>query len=411
MPKFLPDLRGRVAWVILGCLVCQMGLGYGYTFGPLAPDIIAEFGWTRTMYSAARAPQLFVIALASPLIGFLTIRFGARRVLCVATLILSVAFGLLAGLQSLWQLYVLVALQGLAVAGLGDIAVGQAVSQWVRRGRGLALGIVYTGSNLGGALLTRATAEIAVEESWRIAFLAMGIGALVVILPFALFAVREPEQREQGVSEPSPDDGELESDQDLDLRAALHTRSFWILGVSLFTFFFYFLGMLEHLVLFLTDHGMPLEDAAGHFSNAILLGMASKVLFGFIADRLPKRTALLLDYGLLATSSVILLWLPDPAFMWAFVLSYGFSTAARDVIYPLIISHCFGLRYMAQIYGALMLALLPGGVLGPIFAAATHDALGSYQIAFTTFAGLNLLVIVALWLVRDERKYAASVVG
>ena len=68
MPKFLPDLRGRVAWVILGCLVCQMGLGYGYTFGPLAPDIIAEFGWTRTMYSAARAPQLFVIALASPLI-------------------------------------------------------------------------------------------------------------------------------------------------------------------------------------------------------------------------------------------------------------------------------------------------------------------------------------------------------
>ena len=66
---------------------------------------------------------------------------------------------------------------------------------------------------------------------------------------------------------------------------------------------------------------------------------------------------------------------------------------------------------MAQISGALMLALLPGGVLGPIFAAATHDALGSYQIAFTTFAGLNLLVIAALWLVRDERKYAASVVG
>ena len=31
---------------------------------------------------------------------------------------------------------------------------------------------------------------------------------------------------------------------------------------------------------------------------------------------------------------------------------------------------------MAQIYGALMLGLLPGGALGPIFAATIYDALG-----------------------------------
>ena len=58
-----------------------------------------------------------------------------------------------------------------------------------------------------------------------------------------------------------------------------------------------------------------------------------------------------------------------------------------------------------------MLALLPGGVLGPIFAAATHDALGSYQIAFATFAALNLLVIVALCAVRDERNHVVSVLA
>ena len=31
-----------MGWVLLGCLVCQMGLGFGYVFGPLAPDILVN---------------------------------------------------------------------------------------------------------------------------------------------------------------------------------------------------------------------------------------------------------------------------------------------------------------------------------------------------------------------------------
>ncbi len=87
-------------------------------------------------------------------------------------------------------------------------------------------------------------------------------------------------------------------------------------------------------------------------------------------------------------------------------MTYGFATAARDVVYPLIISRCFGVRYLAQIYGAVMLALAPGGALGPIFAAAVFDATGSYQVAFATFAALNLASLLALGFVRDERTGA-----
>ena len=38
------DLRGRALWVVLGCFVCQMGLGFGYSFGALAPEMLAELG-------------------------------------------------------------------------------------------------------------------------------------------------------------------------------------------------------------------------------------------------------------------------------------------------------------------------------------------------------------------------------
>ena len=387
--------------VVLGGLICQMGIGFGYVLGSLAGDIIGDLGWTRTMYSSARAPQLFVIALTSPIIGAATIRFGPRRVLTTAAILLGVAFLLLSEMKSIWQLYGLVVVMGFAVSGLGDITVGQAVSRWFTRRRGLALGIAYTGSNLGGAFLTRASGFVAEAESWRTAFFLMGLGAFVVLVPAALWLMRDPPTS----GDPSQED--LQSDSvdgdSMDLKQALRTRSFWILAFTLFSFFFYFIAMLEHLVLFLTDNGTPSAEARGWFSDAIFLGLASKVLLGWVADRLHQKATIVLDYSLLAVSSLLLLALPNETILPGFILSYGFATAARDVVYPLIINHCFGVRYMAQIYGGLMLALLPGGALGPIFAASIYDEFGSYAHAFQTFACLNLVAVFVLCFLRNER--------
>ncbi|MGH7859006.1 MAG: hypothetical protein ACREQY_16895, partial [Candidatus Binatia bacterium] len=57
-------------------------------------------------------------------------------------------------------------------------------------------------------------------------------------------------------------------------------------------------------------------------------------------------------------------------------------------------------RHLARIYGAIMLMLLPGGVLGPVFAGYAFDAFGSYRIAFTSFALLNVVAVAALALLR-----------
>jgi MFS family permease len=397
--------------VVLGCLVCQLGLGYGYVFGPLARDIISEFGWTRAQYSGARAPQLFVLAAMSPLVGVLTVRWGARPILILSSMLIGVCFFLFSQIQTLWHLYAVVLLLGLALAGVGDITVGQVVTQWIRRRRGLALGIVYTGSNLAGWLLVPIAVDIAERTDWRDALLQMSVAAFVVILPAALWLVRErrPPLIEPAVTMPADESGSgarAGAEGDLNLRQALRTRSFWILTATLFTFFFYFIGMLEHLVLFLTDQGMPLSDATFYFSTAIGFGLISKILLGALADLIPERASIVADYLLLALSSVVLLWLPDGRMIWVFLVSYGFATAARDVVYPLVINHCFGERYMAEIYGAMLLALMPGGALGPIFAAAIHDATGSYETAFGSFAVLNASAVGGLLLLRRERGRA-----
>ena len=82
---------------------------------------------------------------------------------------------------------------------------------------------------------------------------------------------------------------------------------------------------------------------------------------------------------------------------------FGFSYAARDVVYPLAIADCFGVRYLPTIYGALMVVLAPAGTLGPVLAGWCHDTTGSYELAFQLFAVVNLGVFASLFLLRRER--------
>ena len=89
--------------------------------------------------------------------------------------------------------------------------------------------------------------------------------------------------------------------------------------------------------------------------------------------------------------------------MGAFVVFFGFSYAARDVVTPLAIVDCFGVRYLPTIYGLLMMVLAPAGTLGSVLAGWCYDTTGSYDAAFQLFAVVNLLVFAALFLLRRER--------
>jgi nitrate/nitrite transporter NarK len=199
----------------------------------------------------------------------------------------------------------------------------------------------------------------------------------------------------------------VDDERDLDVRGALRTRSFWIVAAGLLGFWLYLYAMLQHFPLALVDAGVPREVAAARWSNTVLMGMFSKIAFGWIADRVPGKAPLLLDYALLAVSALLLLGVSGagaPA-IWGFVLVFGFSYAARDVVTPLIIAHCFGSKNLAEIYGVLMLTILVGP-LGGTFAGWVHDETGSYQLAFQAFAVLNFATFALLFAVRDERKPA-----
>jgi MFS family permease len=405
--SLLGDIWGRAALVVLGAFVCQWGLSFGYQNSPLLTRLTAELGWTRTEFTTfGDGWRIWVTALGHPLFGWLTLRFGGRPVLIGAVSSIALAGWGLSRMHSLWELMLWQTLLGFVQIGVSDMVTGQVVTEWVQRRRGLALGLVYAGPNASAAIMLSLVAWISTRYDWRQAYLYTGLGGALLLLPFAALAVRAPRAGEGAADAASARDRRSAgAASDLDLRAALRTRSFWSLAFNLFAFFVYFVAVVTHFVPHLQDQGMDVETAAGYYGTAVFLGVFSKPLYGLLSDlsseRVPARAGLLFITGLYTASAFLTLLLPDLWVLWSWIAAYGIASTARDVVYPLIIIDTFGVRHMAPIYGALMLALI-GGPLGGIAAANIHDRTGSYDGAFALFAGLNLLGFLALWLVRRE---------
>jgi MFS family permease len=384
--------------VVVACFVCQLGLGYTYLFSAVLPEATAELGWTRAQFSSGRVPYFVMTALGGLAAGHWTVRFGARPVLITGALALGGALALLSRMQTLAAFWVAQALYGVFMAGLGDVAIAGVLTAWLARGRGAAMGFVYAASNVAGFFVPQVFARGVESRGWRATLLAMGAAGAAAILPFAWIAGR----RAPGQARAHAARRGSASAPALELRAALATRSFWLLGFALVAFFFFFLGMNDAFVSFLLDLGMSRSDAATYYGLAVGAGGVSKLLAGALGDLLHPRATLIADYALLTLASALLLALPSQPLLIAFLIVYGFAIAARDVVYPLAISFAFGERTMPAIYGAVMLGLGFAGPLGSWFASRVRDLTGSYEPAFASFAALNLVVLASLFLVRRE---------
>lgn len=393
------ELTARSVLLVLGCLVCQMGAGYFYATRALAPEVIADLGWTRTMWSSGMAPMLLVSSVAQVFVGAACVRFGVRLVVVGAILLIGASALALATMQGLPQFYVAMVLLALGNAGIGDVSIGGVITRWFEKYRSIALGFAMVGTNLGAVVFVHAITSLSEDASWRKAAMIVVAGAMVVILPFALFVVRDPRPGEEGVpevlAEQSASSASLLSDasgSDLPFAAVLRRPAFWALFYALFCYSFIQLGLYDHLVLYLQDLGYARDEAANALELAVGAGIIAKLGAGVIAMRVPAPTAFFVNTAVLTLGIALVPFAGNAQILTLFGLLFGVTTSARDVLLPLAVADFFGVRSFSKNYGMMMLAFIPGGVLGPVLLARAHDVFGTYRPGFT---GSLMLLVVA----------------
>jgi MFS family permease len=152
------------------------------TLGLVMPILEQELGWTRSFTSGAAAIALLLMAAIAPFGGRLVDKQGSRAILMIGLGALAIGCFLVAVTAS--PLAFFLAFSGVAAVGFGLVAthvVSTAVEQEVTKNKGLATGIATSGSTGGQFVFVPLLAILVGSYDWRLAFVALGLGALVIM--------------------------------------------------------------------------------------------------------------------------------------------------------------------------------------------------------------------------------------
>jgi predicted MFS family arabinose efflux permease len=405
--KAEPKRGLHYAWIVAGItfLVMLVGAGVRATPGVLIVPLEKQFGWSTATISAAVAVNIFLYGLLGPFAVAVMERFGLRRTVCGALLLLGVGVGLTALMQSPWQLMLL---WGVVVGtGTGMIAMvlgATVANRWFTSSRGLVLGLLTASSATGQLVFLPLLASIAAHAGWRAVSLTVAAAALALIPPVALLLRDRPADLGLPpfggtVIEPALTGGKNPALRALiALRDGAKSRDFWLLAGTFFVCGASTNGLIgTHLIPACYDHGIPEVRAAGLLAMMGIFDFFGTTGSGWLTDRIDSRWLLFWYYALrgLSLMSLPFAFTGTIYGLSLFAVFYGLDWIATVPPTVRLAEKAFGRQNAALMFGWIAAAHQAGGAFAAWAAGYLRTETGDYLTAFVS-AGLMCLAAAAL---------------
>jgi sugar phosphate permease len=306
---------------------------------------------------------------------------------------------------ALKQVYTIHLLFALVLSTSGSMVVIFLVSSWFVRHRGLAIGIALVGTSMGSAVLPYFNPDLIAAYGWRQSYVINAVMPVLMFLFVLLFIKGTP--RHAGMTALGQSDAIADLKQHgLTYRAAVRTKTFWMIAASGFLTYFAIFSFVQHAVLHANvGFGMPLKEAGALMGVFSLVAMFSKLVSGAIADRIDRHKVFtgcfaIMLVGTIALASMQREWL----FPAAIIIAMGWG--GLFTLYNMLAVNNFGLREIGRINGTISLLESVGAGLGSWVTGLLFDAYGSYRVAFAALAvmvGIALLLSTQIRSEVDER--------
>jgi sugar phosphate permease len=401
----------RAWWVAVVAFVAIVGgAGFRATPGVLINPLQDEFGWSTATISLAVSINLILYGLTAPFAAALMERFGMRRVISVALLVVAAGSGLTVFIRASWQLVLCWGiLVGLGTGSMALAFVATVTSRWFVARRGVVTGVLTAAGATGQLIFLPALAALTSAHGWRTASLTVA-GAALLVVPLVVWLLRDHPADvgvpPYGATEiiPTPPTQRGAAGRALGaLRTASRTGTFWLLAGGFAICGASTNGLIgTHFIPAAHDHGLPQTTAASLLALIGVFDIVGTIASGWLTDRVDSRLLLGAYYFLRGLSLMIL---PDlfgasahPS-MLIFILFYGLDWVATV---PPTIALCrqrFGAD--ASVVFGWVFASHQIGAAGVAFAAgAVRDHLGSYNRAWYGAGALCLLAALLSLQVR-----------
>jgi MFS family permease len=324
-------------------------------------------------------------------------RIEARRVMLLGAITTAIGFLAASRSDTYYALLVanLIVATGVTAATL--IPASLLIAGWFGERRGLAMGLTFAGTSLGGeAMIVIANKAIAFG-GWRAGYLAMALPMVLIAAPLVLFVVRGRPSSGSVVGEPILKQPAPVVLPGVELSEAFRTRSFWLIGIAEFFYACAIGGILVHVVVYLIAAGYTASLAASSLSMIYLMSTFGKLSMGPSADRLSPRIVLSVVFGGAALGTLFLLGAKSGPMLAGFIVLVGIASGTPLVLLPLVFIQSLGLRRLGSVQGVAGIFATIGAAVGPVAAGRIFDVSGSYEIAFGVFAAMWLGAALAIY--------------
>ncbi len=370
-----------------------------------------SLGWGRSQVMAGFTFFYLLVGFASPVVGRLVDRYGARPVMPIGAVTMGLGLLLLSRASDLWMFYLGYIVVGTGAAGMGPVPCSAVIANWFKRKRGMALGLMAAGIGAGGVVMAPFVGFILAQFDWRMAYLSMAVLVVAIVVPLSLGVIRtrpaEMGLNPDGVSGPAarPEEAGRKKQEatGLSLRQSTRTSAFWMIAVAISFSNFANMSVFQASSSYLGDAGFPIATAATAVGLVGFGSAAGKILFGWMCDRIAANRVCAIGIALQLAGTLFLMAVSEGSstiLVWCYALLLGFGVGAWLPTLSMMSSINFGLLFYGTVFGSLNLLNSTGTATGPLFSGLAYDLTGSYMSAFTTCAVLMAIAIPAALMVR-----------
>ena len=352
-------------WIVLAAFLALTftSMTGGYGFSLFYKRLIDHFGWTRTGLAGAISLSRLEAGVLGGIEGFLVDRYGPTRIILssIGMIWLSVIDSLL----EFYLVFILLVTVGRSLSAM--VAIDTTVANWFIRRRGTAFGILRTAVAVGAAGVIVVSWFIN-EFGWRSAFVATGIGILLIGIPTAFVMKPRPElygllpDGDSPVKTVDPathatSDTENQhypnNDIGMTVTEALYSRAFWALSIGFAIRLMVTGAATLHAIPLVEDLGYSGATAAGVLGSMGMVSIVGRLGGGFMNDAFGTKPVAVASVCLLAVSCLILAYAQNLWQVMLFVAIYAPSYGCSAATMPAIQGDYFGRNSFGGILASL----------------------------------------------------------
>lgn len=370
--------RSALAIGLVAGAVFALGLGVRQSQALFIGPINTSTGIGYAAISLAFAVGQLMWGVTMPVAGAIADRFGARRVMLGGALMVAAATALTPLATSTWALVLLIGI--FAAAGAGAMGPGllmSASARWIPDAkRNMVTGIVNAGGSFGQFTVIPLAQLCIGLAGWQPAMVILGALGLLAI-PCILWIT-------QGASSAAAAAGAAGAKPEGTLgeavKKAVRDPNYLLLTAGFFTCGFHVAFIATHLPGVVATCELPASVSAWSLALIGLFNILGSLWVGkFITGR---RMKLALAGIYFARALLIAVFYFSPKTPLAFFLfSAGIGFTYLSTVPPTVglVIKFYGLRYMATLFGLVMLSHQVGGFLGAWLGGKAFEATGSYD--------------------------------